>query len=583
MPITTESFNGETLHLIMLEPTWERGIQIEHRQETFLDEGLSGRESRSEASGTMRLTETCRYILEASEADSLRVHLSSLGEDRVAIPIWPDALVRNPVENIRIYQGEVVVNYNENGQAIHFNNALPSPLPYTKIVPLLIGRLRERPSIEALTDDKCLVTLSVFEEGPWAYRLTPRDPGVGTDWPTTLEPNWSKVLDLSRDGLRYADIGKGRVMAVEGAEVATRWGQEVEFLLETRIMTRNLISFFHHKRGRKGTFNMPLWFQPGADTASTPFNTKVRFASDTLVVNYMSDAVARCEVRFWQLPSEISPLAGEVAEQPGQAFLYTFTYELPTQQISRYTAYESSLTGPGGTHTSQLIEHGDFRKSMILEREEVEITAHIFTGNPLLLFLPFGLEKPLKVKIEEADPLDAVNANTIFTGEVIGARVNGKSVIAKAVAFGGALDRMIPRFLIQPTCNYIVFDEACGLNKSSFKETSTISTVDGSKITIQTVAQGNDYYAGGWIETGAGANFETRPILSNLGTQFEILKPLKNATVGQSIDFYPGCDGQPSTCKTKFSNLVNFGGHPFVPQQNPTHKAMDRQSDARKK
>ena len=97
------------------------------------------------------------------------------------------------------------------------------------------------------------------------------------------------------------------------------------------------------------------------------------------------------------------------------------------------------------------------------------------------------------------------------------------------------------------------------------------------------VAQGNDYYAGGWIETGAGANFETRPILSNLGTQFEILKPLKNATVGQSIDFYPGCDGQPSTCNTKFSNLVNFGGHPFVPQQNPTHKAMDRQSDARKK
>ena len=122
-----------------------------------------------------------------------------------------------------------------------------------------------------------------------------------------------------------------------------RWGREVEFLLETRIMIRNLLSFFYKQRGRHGAFNMPLWFQPGTDTPNTPFNTKVRYASDTLAVNYISDAVARCEVRFWQLPSEISPPAGEAAEQPGQAFLYTFTYELPTQQISRYTSYESSL------------------------------------------------------------------------------------------------------------------------------------------------------------------------------------------------------------------------------------------------
>ena len=583
MLVTTESFNGETLHLILLEPTWDRGIQIEHRHQTFLDEGLSGRESRSQASGTIRLTETCSYILEESEGDSLRVHLASLGDDRVAIPLWPDALVEDPFNNIRVYQGEVVVNYDENGQAIHFNSALPSPLPFTKIAPLLIGRLRDRPRIEALTDNKCRVTISVIEEGPWAYRISPRDPGVGADWPALLEPNWAKVMDLSRDGLDYVDIGKGRVKAVEGDDVVMRWGQEVEILLESRLMTRNLVSFYNVKRGRYGAFDMPLWFQPGSDTASTPFNTKVRFASDSLVIIYMTDVVARCEVRFWQLPSEITPPVGEVAEQPGQAFLYTLTYDLPTAQISRYTSYESSLTGPGGVHTSQTIEHGNFRKSMILEREEVEIISHIFTGNPLLLFVPFSLEKPLKVTIEEADPLDAVNATTIFSGEIKSARIEGKRVIAKAVAFGGALDRMFPRFLIQPSCNYIVFDDACSLLKANFKETSTITIINGSQITVQTVAQGNDYYAGGWIETGTGANFETRPILSNVGAQFEILKPLKNAVVTQSIDFYPGCDGQASTCKTKFNNLINFGGHPFVPMQNPTLKAMDRQTDVRKK
>jgi uncharacterized phage protein (TIGR02218 family) len=34
---------------------------------------------------------------------------------------------------------------------------------------------------------------------------------------------------------------------------------------------------------------------------------------------------------------------------------------------------------------------------------------------------------------------------------------------------------------------------------------------------------------------------------------------------GDAFTAYPGCDKQMATCSSKFSNLINFGGQPFIP------------------
>jgi hypothetical protein len=34
---------------------------------------------------------------------------------------------------------------------------------------------------------------------------------------------------------------------------------------------------------------------------------------------------------------------------------------------------------------------------------------------------------------------------------------------------------------------------------------------------------------------------------------------------GDTFIAYPGCDKTQSTCSGKFSNLVNFGGSPYIP------------------
>jgi uncharacterized phage protein (TIGR02218 family) len=34
---------------------------------------------------------------------------------------------------------------------------------------------------------------------------------------------------------------------------------------------------------------------------------------------------------------------------------------------------------------------------------------------------------------------------------------------------------------------------------------------------------------------------------------------------GDTFTVYPGCDKTQATCTSKFSNLINFGGFPYVP------------------
>jgi len=57
------------------------------------------------------------------------------------------------------------------------------------------------------------------------------------------------------------------------------------------------------------------------------------------------------------------------------------------------------------------------------------------------------------------------------------------------------------------------------------------------------------------------------------GTAFELFEPMPyDIQIGDTYDLYAGCDKQASTCKTKFSNFVNFRGFPNCPTQDRLSK-----------
>lgn len=139
-------------------------------------------------------------------------------------------------------------------------------------------------------------------------------------------------------------------------------------------------------------------------------------------------------------------------------------------------------------------------------------------------------------------------------------RVSNRMAEALAVEAGGRR--------ISSTCNHVLYDARCGVARTSFDVATTIATIDGRELTVASVGGNDDgYFVAGEIATADG---ERRMVVSQVGTAIRITAPFSSlATVGTSVTLYAGCDHSIQTCRDKFSNVVNFGGHPNVPSSNP--------------
>jgi len=84
------------------------------------------------------------------------------------------------------------------------------------------------------------------------------------------------------------------------------------------------------------------------------------------------------------------------------------------------------------------------------------------------------------------------------------------------------------------------------------------------------------WFGGGEIEIGVGANARRLPVLQSSGVSGGALTvtlgrdPFPLPVAAETVKLWPGCDGGFITCAVKFGNRGNFGGHPFMPVGNPS-------------
>jgi len=114
-------------------------------------------------------------------------------------------------------------------------------------------------------------------------------------------------------------------------------------------------------------------------------------------------------------------------------------------------------------------------------------------------------------------------------------------------------------------CQVPLYSTPCGVDKTSYKATGTVASVDGVTITSTTFGlQADDYYTGGQFESGG----VKRLISAHTGETITLASSIGNLIVGASFDAYPGCDHTIDICHSKFSNRLNFRGQPWLPDLN---------------
>jgi hypothetical protein len=341
-----------------------------------------------------------------------------------------------------------------------------------------------------------------------------------------------------------------------------------------------------------------------------------RFMDATLQWTYTTPYLATARIKFVDLPAEY---AGDylsstfilengtdtfVAEDGSTILITEATSVLPPIlpqpaylfilnetgiAVSRYTSYEQTITIASGTYagtyTPAPFAFDKVKTTLKLDQEKMEIQSFKFTNNPLNKMWPFALDGILTIEIVEVDSQNPSSATAIsrFYGDVWSIDSAYK---ASAIPFGNLFERKFPRFLISVTDNYTQFSPLTQISATSFQYVGTMpATVDHTSQVLNVTsaaafAQVTSFFAGGWLETGTGATFERRSILESApsGTANVITlyldRPLLKAAGSQSLNFYPGYDGSIDQCDLKFSNRINFGGHAYIPNVNPSVKAI---------
>ena len=192
----------------------------------------------------------------------------------------------------------------------------------------------------------------------------------------------------------------------------------------------------------------------------------------------------------------------------------------------------------------------------------------VFDGAAVTLFRAFwagggGFQNPIK-------PVGVVQ---MFAGHVSQVQ-SGRSVATFQVNDNlDLLNIQLPRVIYQGGCVNTLYDTACTLSANNFNEAGATVTGSSANLINATLTGATGIYDQGKITYTSGANNgisrSIKQYVKGTPGTIALLSPFPNIPApGDAFNIFQGCNKLQSTCVTKFNNLVNFRGFPYIPENN---------------
>ncbi|MGV6839076.1 MAG: DUF2163 domain-containing protein [Planktomarina sp.] len=172
---------------------------------------------------------------------------------------------------------------------------------------------------------------------------------------------------------------------------------------------------------------------------------------------------------------------------------------------------------------------------------------------------------------------DTTDRKLIFKGTLGEIRRQGGGFEAELRGLTEALNAPQGRVYQKP-CTAVLGDGACGFDTSApgFSGEGVINNSTDREVLRIT---GMDSFADGWfargrleVISGAGAQllgWIKADSLDGTDRMITLWEPLRaELAAGDRVRLIAGCDKRKDTCKSKFDNLINFQGFPFIPGED---------------
>jgi uncharacterized phage protein (TIGR02218 family) len=269
-----------------------------------------------------------------------------------------------------------------------------------------------------------------------------------------------------------------------------------------------------------------------------------------------------------------------------EADLYTIT--LLSGTVLYYTSAQQSIVYNGNTYLAAFqdsapgFHRGQWRCTRGLDTDELEVdllydASTRINGIPPAAFANFGgfdgaqlrLDKALAPNWENPVVNGVVN---LFVGVVGECKSDAQKVSMTISSMLLYLQTTFPRNYFLTQCNHCLFDSGCGLSASAHAFEGVVTTATGAATVTSfnsNLTSPDGYFSLGYIVWTSGDNLGAVSSVKgylNADGAFQLIYPLTAIpNNGDTFTAFPGCDKTQSTCTTKFSNIANFRGYPFVP------------------
>ena len=233
-----------------------------------------------------------------------------------------------------------------------------------------------------------------------------------------------------------------------------------------------------------------------------------------------------------------------------------------------YVSGANEVIRLGTTYIPFPIERDNIKQTSDIFKDSLSLTfprGDVFASQ-YLGFAPEGVTTVTVFRGHHGDPDDEFVV--YWKGRVIGAKASGNKIDIDCESVFTSIKRPGLRARFELGCRHTLYLGGCGVDREIYKLSGAISAIsDGVDITVSGVSgQPDGYYSGGMLIAPSGA---ARFISAHVGSVVTLIRPMPELEAGMMVSVYPGCDHLQSTCSSKFNNLDNFGGFPYIPTRNP--------------
>lgn len=190
----------------------------------------------------------------------------------------------------------------------------------------------------------------------------------------------------------------------------------------------------------------------------------------------------------------------------------------------------------------------------------------LFDGAELLMHRAYW---PIQAYASPIVPTDVIQ--NVFVGRVAEIDATRSLATFNVNSHLELLNQNMPVELYQSGCLNTLYGQACTLNQASFAVNGTLLTGGSASVLLATLSQATAYFSLGKIKMTSGVcNNVWRGVkqyTSGSPSTLTLTSPFPlTPSAGDTFTVYPGCDKQQATCSSKFNNLVNFRGFPYIPE-----------------